>query len=82
MRSILLIAFSFMLCGCALFRPPVSIVEGTTSYIPLPAGYVMKAVPMNLDGNGVKLYDIKLVKSGAFYDTQAEADVMQARKNR
>lgn len=59
---------------------PVNIVEGTTDYIPLPAGYIMKDVPMNLDGTGVKTYDIKLVKSGAFYSTQAEADVMQARK--
>jgi len=63
--------------GCAMFTP-VSVVEGTDDYIELPKGTVIKAVPLNITGKP-EVYDITLVKPGAFFSTDAQAEVLQAR---
>ena len=54
-------------------------MEGTDDYIPIPKGTVIKAVPLNITGKP-EVYDITTVKDGAFYSTQAQAEVLQARK--
>jgi len=66
--------------GCAMFTP-VSVVEGTDDYIPLPKGTVIKQVPLNITGK-TEVYDITLVKEGAFYSVDAQGEVLQARRSK
>ena len=57
---------------------PVHIVEGTDDYIPLQKGTVISGVSLNITGEPA-LYDIKLVKDGAFFSDDAQGEVLQAR---
>ena len=76
----LLISLTLFVSGCSLLKP-VSIVEGTDDYIPIPKGTVIKAVPINITGT-TESYDVVTQKEGAFFSVDAQGEVLQARRNK